>query len=215
MTNIASTNAGQNETHGSERPSLMLRSAKVICQTGEYICIIREVSALGTSLAFLHEIPPETRILLSLGNGLIFPIERVWAGKTLAGYRFGCVVTVAEFQQDHEPFAVRPIRLSISAPGRVIDGHEQYPVNLCDISTDGAKFESAAVHTISRLISFHVRGLDQQLGKIVWQDRGLFGLRFQQPIELKALALAALKLQPYDKPIDGGFCEALAKARAA
>ena len=213
-TNTNATNPRE-RTHASARPSLMLRSAKVVCQTGEYACVIRDVSRLGTSIAFLHDVPPEPRILLCLGNGLVYPIERVWAGKRQAGYRFVQEQDLAEFLHESAPFDARPIRLEIKAAARIIDGRDQHRVDLLDISTHGAKFASEAEHEVGRLIGFQVQGMVQQLGKVVWHSDGVFGLQFQQPLGLQDLALAALRLQPYDAPITDGFSEKLAKAQAA
>ncbi|MDY7098210.1 MAG: PilZ domain-containing protein [Pseudomonadota bacterium] len=215
MTTDASNSMTRTQTHASARPSLMLRSAKVVCQTGQYACVIRDVSKLGTSIAFLHEVPPEPRILLSLGNGLIYPIERVWAGKRQAGYRFANELELTEFIHESAPFEARPVRLEIKTTARLIDGRDHHHVKLLDISTHGAKFESGSKHAEQRLIGFQVQGMAQQLGKVVWQSDEVFGLQFQQPIALQELALAALRLQPYDAPIKGGFSEALSNARAA
>ena len=54
------------EAREATRTSMMLRCAKVICQTGEYVAIIRDVSELGVGLSFLHRAPLEPRILLEL-----------------------------------------------------------------------------------------------------------------------------------------------------
>ena len=98
------------EARGAERTATMLRHAKLVCQSGEYLCRIRDVSALGVGLTFHHEVPPEPRIILQLANNLTYPIERVWLGKRQAGYRFGSDLSVSEFfaeQSGVEPRALR------------------------------------------------------------------------------------------------------------
>ena len=77
--------------------SPLLRSAKVVCQLGEYICLVRDVSQDGVLLSFLHDVPCEPRIILALGNGQTYPIQRIWSGQEQAGYRFAGSVTVEEF----------------------------------------------------------------------------------------------------------------------
>ena len=89
------------EQRAEPRMELAPKPAKVICQTGEYLCVVRDVSVLGAGLVFMHAVPPEPRILLQMANGLTYPIERVWIGKRQAGYRFGCEVTLDEFTEEN------------------------------------------------------------------------------------------------------------------
>lgn len=206
----------------------MLRSAKVVCQTGEYVCLVRDVCEVATSLSFLHDVPPEARIILCLANGRTYPIERVWSGKRQAGYRFASDVAPDEFRHETGPYETRPIRLDIKAPAQILDGREAYGAQLLDISNHGAKFECASLLQEHRLLGFRVSGMNQRLGQIVWTERHgaentseawRYGIQFQHPVALQELANAALRLQPFDAPVSGdftgGFSESLSKARAA
>ncbi|MEO0462731.1 MAG: PilZ domain-containing protein [Pseudomonadota bacterium] len=207
------------QTHAEARKALMMRTAKVVCQTGEYICVMRDVSEVGTSLSFLHDAPPERRIMLALANGLTYPIERVWAGKRQAGYRFASAVETGEFFQCDEPYSARPIRLGIRAGALLTDGRDNLPAQMVDLASHGARIECIADWSENRLLSFRVNGLPQRLGQIAWREEGgavdTYGLQFQHPIPLADLAVAAHRLQPFDAPIPGGFREPLDKARAA
>lgn len=197
------------------RKSAMLRIAKAVCQTGEYVCLIRDISELGIGLHFLHDAPPEERIILQLTNGLTYPIERVWAGKRQAGYRFGSEISLDEFLNEESPFENRPIRLEIPAEARITDGRLITKVQLVDISREGAKIESDGIHPEGRLISFEALGLPQRLGEVRWQDGKTFGMQFQHPLEIRELAEMALRLQPYDAPKSDRLDGALANSRAA
>ena len=188
----------------SKAASPMLRSAKIVCQSGEYICLIRDLSLKGVSLSFLHMGPEQPRVILVLANGQTYPIQRVWKGKTRAGYSFASSVSLDEFRHEAQPFNVRPIRLSIAASARVIDGRRTCSAQLMDISTHGARIACEARVGRGRLISLQVSGMAQQLCNVIWSDRAMepawFGLQFQHPLSLKELAQAALKLQPFDPP---------------
>ena len=196
------------EKRAAERKSLLLRSAKVVCRAGEYVCLVRDVSETGTSLKFLHEVPPEERIILMLANGLTYPIERVWVKERAAGYRFGARISLTEFIHEPSPFAVRPIRLAIRAAARVIDGRFSHPAQLLDLSSQGAKIECAAEMKPQRIISFQINGMAQQLAQVAWCGEGAetprFGLQFRQMLGLNALAAAALQLQPFAASADAG-----------
>ncbi|MEP3051946.1 MAG: PilZ domain-containing protein [Erythrobacter sp.] len=185
------------EKRAMRRSSQLLRSAKVVCETGEYVCLIRDISEIGVGLSFLHEAPPEARIILQLTNGLTYPLERVWAGKTQTGYRFGSAISVAEFLGEESPFERRPVRLEIHANARITDGRQITKVQLVDISREGCKFASDGNHPEKRLLSFEALGLPQRLGQIRWQNGRNFGMQFQHPLAIEDLASTALRLQPY------------------
>lgn len=217
MTNDVQDNQSNemSDRRENERTRLSPKLAKVICQTGEYLCFPRDVSELGTGLGFMHAVPPEPRILLQLANGLIYPIERVWIGKRQAGYRFGCEVSVEEFTGDDEEFDPRPIRLDISAAARVSDGRTSCPVKIINLSCEGARFESETEFALERLLGFSADGLDERLGELRWRDGKQFGMQFQHPLSVLELAECAVRLQPFGSPFPHLLGDALDKARAA
>jgi len=186
---------------GNSRKALVLRTAKVICLSGEYLCLIRELSEIGLSLRYLHTVPDDERIILQLANGLTFPIERVWTGRKQAGYRFTRAIEIDEFLSESTPHECRPIRISLTAPATITAGQIVSRVHLKDLSREGAQFESEADHKVGMLASFEALGLPQRLGEVRWRDGTLFGMRFQHPLTLQQLADIALDLQPMDKTL--------------
>ena len=203
------------ETHYSQRAAMVLRRAKLVCQSGEYLCLIRDVSDQGIGLGFLHDVPPEPRTLLQLANDLTYPVERVWTGQRQAGYRFGGEVTLDDFLCENSPHTIRPIRLNIPGIVRLREGRKFMDARLLDISCEGAKIASPAEFRIGALMSFELPGLPPQLAQIRWGDQGRYGVRFQQPVETEELARCAMHLQPFGAGRLGGFSKLLAKARAA
>lgn len=187
--------------HATERKSLLLRSAKVVCLSGEYVCLVRDVSETGTTLKFLHAIPPEPRIILMLANGLTYPIERVREEGEEAAYRFAAPIAPDEFIHEDTPFALRPIRLAIRASARVIDGRHSHAAQLLDLSSEGAKIECTGMLKPQRIISIQLSGAAQQLAQVAWCDEAAeparYGLHWRQPLGLAGLAAAALRMQPF------------------
>lgn len=197
------------------RVSLPLRTAKLVCETGEYLCQIRDVSTLGVGLALLHVIPPEPRIILQLDSGRTYPVERVWTGKRQAGYRFGCEVSLDEFIGEEQSDEHGALRLNLTAPVTVIDGRDTVAAKITEIGIDGARIECGDTLPINSLLSFEFDGLPKSLGKVCWRDGGTYGVTFQHPLDLKELAQYALSTQPYAKPEPSRFAGMLAAARAA
>lgn len=205
------------DSRAAPRTQLMLRSAKVVCQSGEYLCTVRDVSTAGTGLRFLHEVPPERRILLELANTLTYPIERVWSGKQQAGYRFGCAVSLDEFVHEPSPYASRPIRLRIRADARIALGRALHRCELVDISSTGATVTSPVHLPHAALVGFEVPGLPPRFGHVCWQSGDSFGINFQRPLSTEELAHGAVRLQPFAEaaPRVTRLRHILARARAA
>jgi hypothetical protein len=183
----------------------MLRSAKVVCQAGEYVCLVRDVCEDGVLLSYLHEVPPEARIILALANAQTYPVERTWSADNQAGYRFAGSMALEEFLHESAPFSLRPVRLTIPASARILDGATTLTALLRDISTHGASFACDRAMDAGRLISFQLGGLPQQLAEIVWSKPGddadgmstHIGIQFRQPLTLRELAAVSLRLQPF------------------
>jgi len=194
---------------------MMLRRAKMVCQSGEYLCLIRDVSEGGIGLGFLHRVPPEKRTLLRLANDKVYPVERVWTEKRQGGYRFGCTVTLDEFLREETPHAPRPIRLNMPGMVRIRDGRNLLDTRLLDLSCEGAKVTSPSALRENALLGFELAGLPPQLAQVRWAEGGQYGLQFQHPLDSEELALCALYQQPFDRKRSVGFSKLLAKARAA
>ncbi|AOL24928.1 PilZ domain-containing protein [Erythrobacter litoralis] len=195
------------------RGRLVLRIAKLVCETGEYACILRDVSLTGAGLSFFHEVPPDMRPILQLSNGHTFPVELVWSGAGRAGYRFAVPVAEEDFIAGDTEFGHRPLRLSIRAAARIVDGCEMAEASLVDLSAEGAKLEVARRFADRRVVSLALAGRAPRLAEVRWQTDEALGLRFFEPLPAADLASLALALQPFAAP--AGTDEGIAAIRAA
>lgn len=185
------------DRRAARRSSLMFRAAKLLCESGEYVGIIRDVSATGLRLRLFHAAPPERHLFIELANAERFAMERMWERGDEAGFRFSCTIDVAEFIREPSPFARRPIRLNIAAPALLTcDGHG-YPVRLCDLSQHGARIDADLPVALGKIVRLDIAGLPPRIGCVRWRRFGAHGLVFQQAYPLDALAQHALTLQPY------------------
>lgn len=175
----------------------MLRSAKMVCQSGEYFCIIRDLSSLGVGLRFRHDVPPEARVILQLENDATYPIERVWAGKQAAGYRFIGEIDVDEFTRAPSPYHHRPIRLRIDAAVEMVADNLSGTARLIDLSRAGAMIETSRQLTTGSRVRLELPGLAPRIADICWRKTSLYGLSFGNPISIDELAQTTLALQPF------------------
>lgn len=196
-----SQRAGE-ERRAAGRGRPVLRIAKIVCATGEYPCILRDVSTTGAGLSFHGDVPPDARAILQLPDGLTFPIERVWSEADRAGYRFAVPVEEEDFIARGAEFGQRPLRLSIRAAASIVDGTRTQRAQLLDLSAQGAKLEFAPPHGAAsygtgRVVSLALAGRDPRLAEVRWRDDATLGLRFLEPLTGAELGALALALQPF------------------
>ena len=178
------------------RHTLMLRTAKVVCQSGEYVCLVRDVSASGVGLRFFHDVPQEPRIFLELANGALYPIERSWSDHGDAGYRFAAPVALEDFLSEASQFAHRAVRLRLKVPVLLtVDGHD-FRAMLADVSRCGAKLAIDRRLPQGAFARFDAVGLPMRFGHIRWRQNHDHGVVFQEPIPLEELARCLHALQP-------------------
>ena len=183
-----------------QRHTLMLRTAKVVCQSGEYVCLVRDVSDSGVGLRFFHDVPEESRIFLELANGALYPIERVRthaeADYTEAGYRFAAPVVLEQFLSEASQFAHRPIRLRLQVPVLLtVDGHDFHAM-LADVSRCGAKVHIDRRLPLGAFARLDAVGLPLRFGHVRWRKDNDHGIVFQNAIPLEELARCLHLLQP-------------------
>lgn len=163
----------------------MLRTAKVVCQSGEYVCLVRNVSPGGVGLSFFHDVPAEPRIFLELSNGALYPIERAWAEERTSGYRFAAPVDLDAFIGEASMFSHRPIRLRIKHPVLLTAQGSDHWAMLGDISRSGARIECDTQLAEHAQVRFEAAGLPLRFGTICWRKGRDHGMVFDQPITLE------------------------------
>jgi hypothetical protein len=197
MPNHAKAKTDPAKLRAAPRSSLMLRTAKVICQSGEYPCLVRDVSASGVGLRFFHLAPPEPHIFLELSNGQIHPIERAWIKGNEAGYRAAAEIDVEEFiaeRSDHPP---RAIRFRLERPVLVtVEGQDSY-ATIADISHTGARLEAEQSWPLQAFVRLELTGLPIRYGHVRWREGMAHGIVFQNVMSLNDLAQHLLALQPF------------------
>lgn len=187
------------ELRGADRSALLLRVAKLVCQTGEYVCLVRDVSWTGVRLRLFHDLPDERFVFLQLANGELYPVELMWAKGDQAGFRFTQPIDVNQFITEPSPWPRRPIRLNITAPGLAFVGSTAISVQLKDLSQAGARFEAFGHMMIGQPLRLLVDGLPERWARVAWRRGFDHGVAFEAKFKLDELAAHALALQPLTK----------------
>ena len=177
------------------RFSLIIRSAKLVCESGEYLCVVRDISATGARLRLFHEPPPERHVFLELSNGDRHVMERVWAADGHAGFRIAQPIDVNAFLVEPSPFPKRPIRLRLQRPAVVTVAGVRHPATLIDLSQKGARITADCHLAVSQQITLDIAGLGSIPAKVRWRGRDGYGLVLEHTFRLDELASFAFDLQ--------------------
>ncbi len=185
------------EMRAAPRSSLMFRTAKLLCESGEYICVVRDISSTGARLRLFHDVPPDTHLFLEMANGERYAMERVWTRDDHAGFRFSCTIDVDQFIAETSPYPRRPVRLKLQRPADLsVDGVAS-PVVLLDLSQQGARIDAGRMFALEQKVVLAVEGQPRRFGCVRWRKGYTHGLVLQHSFRLDELANYALALQPF------------------
>jgi hypothetical protein len=196
-TNLAAASAEDERRAGISRQRLLMRVAKLICKSGEYPCVMLDVSEAGTKLRLFHAHPPETFMMIELANGAIYPVERRWIKDGAAGFRFTSAVDVADFVNEGSVHPRRPLRLRTRHAVQFIAGGERGDAVMTNLSARGACIEAGRQVPIGSMVKVEIAGRAERFAHVCWRKDYRHGLAFQEDMVLADLAHLALDLQPF------------------
>ena len=183
------------DMRGAQRFTLLIRTAKLVGESGEYLCIIRDVSETGVRLRLFHALPDDTRMALELANGEVYFIERVWERDSHAGFRFAAPIDVQAFIAEVSPYPKRQMRLRLQFPAVLTTGVQASVATVRDLSPQGARIETARYLALGQRLKLEGDGFPAVMAKVCWRNGSDYGLAFEQVFTLEALAVLAARLQ--------------------
>lgn len=183
------------DMRGAQRYTLLIRTAKLVCESGEFLCIIRDVSATGLRLRLFHALPADARMALELANGELYFIERVWERDSHAGFRFAAPIDVEAFIGEVSPFPRRQPRLRLQFPAVLASDGQASVATVRDLSPQGARIETSRFLAIGQRVKLEGNGFPGIVAKVCWRSGPDYGLVFEQVFTLETLAVLAAQLQ--------------------
>jgi hypothetical protein len=176
------------DRRGASRFTLLIRTAKLIDGERDYLCVIRDVSAKGVKLRLYNDIPPGKRFTLELANGEQFVVEQVWARDGFGGFRFPDPVELERLiEVERGPYPNRKLRLRTRIAGQLTAGGEQHPVQVVNISQQGAAVVCDQFLALDQLVRLECRGLPTIFAKVRWRRQPDYGLIFEQTLAFEDL----------------------------
>jgi hypothetical protein len=178
------------------RVALVLRAAKLIAGSHEYLCILRDVSASGMKIRFFHPVPMTDGMFVETGQGNRYPVEMVWNVKDHAGFRFPEKVNVGQLIEDTSGlYPKRQLRLHLALKARLVAGGEVHHMTIHNLSQQGARIECEKPLRNSELVKIETDGLPSIFAKVRWRNAPQYGLAFEQIFRLDELAVLVAQQQ--------------------
>jgi len=174
----------------------LIRAAKLVCGKGEFVCVVRDVSASGVRLRCFHTIPEDPSMALELQNGESFEIVRVRGDGAEASFRFrDPTVEVARLVRENWEFPRRPLRIVMALPVTLRTLTGQTTGVTQNISQQGCRVETGLPLALAQSVVLQIPHLPGIRAKVRWRRDGECGLVFDDTFSLSDFALHAARLQ--------------------
>lgn len=187
------------EQRAAPRFTLLIRAAKLICELGEFVCVIRDVSESGVSVRLFHPLPPGEHFNLQMPAGAVYPITLVWDRGTEAGFRFDAPVPVELLVHEASIYPKRGLRLGVSFPVTVTTLTQRCNAMVGNLSQQGALLECEALFAIDQNLRIEsadkAQGFKETRAKVRWRRGTRYGLVFDDTFTLGDFAKLAARLQ--------------------
>ena len=183
------------ELRQAQRFTLLVRTAKLVVDGREYLCVLGDASATGVKVRLFHPIPPGERIELETGCGERYAMDLMWCREGHAGFHFHQPIDVSQLVDDNRArFPKRQIRLRIDQPATLHAHGNMSDVMVRDISQQGACIEGNQRLLLRQSVRIELPGFPALFGKVCWRQLPRHGLVFEKGFLLEELALYLMKL---------------------
>ena len=183
------------EQRGAPRYTSLIRSAKLVCGQGEFLCVIRDVSATGISLRTFHALPEERTIALELQNGETYEISETRRGDFEASYQFDRPVAVERLIQETWNYPKRQLRLNIGIPLHLASLTDRADATTVNLSQQGARVACDAAFALDQTLRVTGPSFPETRAKVRWRKDGHYGLVFENTFSLRQFSLMAAAVQ--------------------
>ena len=187
-----------------QRFALLLRVGKLVTPSGEFLCVLRDVSDRGIKARLFHDLPLDQGCELELNGRARYRLERVWHRGDHAGFRFAeSSIDIHQLIEEAGPFPKRHVRLRLKRPMALLLNSNglTLPAQLTDISQHGAAVVLDQRLAIGQQLRLDAIRLPALHARVLWRRDMLHGLVFQEGFRLDALAELAGRIQLGDEQV--------------
>lgn len=177
------------EDRVAPRFTLLIRTAKLIVDHQQYLCVIRDISATGFSIKSFHPIEKGRRVVVELQSGDCHPADMVWQKEGEAGFEFHTPIEVDSVVMGVSDHPKRDLRFDLELPVILHTHGLKLQANLTNLSRQGGNVHCDSKLSIAQSIRIEARGMPEIEAKVRWRKDGVYGLIFDTTFSLANLAM--------------------------
>lgn len=183
------------DQRAAPRFTALIRSAKLICGQGEFVCVVRDVSVSGVRLRCFHTVPRDAAMALELQNGDVLDIVPVRQEGCEASFRFAGDVAIERLIGEGGLYPRRLLRLNLAIPLTLRTLTGPVPAVTRNISQQGCRVECGVPLALAQPVIVESRQLPGIRAKVRWRHDGACGLVFDDTFSLRDFAIHTARLQ--------------------
>ncbi len=184
------------DLRAAPRYTLLIRTAKIIADGREFLCILRDASATGLKVRLFGALPHARTMAVEMGTGERYPVDLVWQADDHAGLRFHEEIHVEHLlDESRGTFPRRQVRLQLAVSGVLHAGGEAVPVVFRNLSQQGARVDCDKWLLMNELVRIETGVIPPIYAKVRWRSQPSYGLIFEQTFKLDELARISAPLQ--------------------
>jgi hypothetical protein len=183
------------EQRRAPRFTLLIRTAKLVSDGREYLCVIRDISATGLSVRLFHPLPTDCPLALELGDGQQVGLKRVWEDGDAMGLLFERELDPRVLLDQKSTYRRRPVRLRLELEGTIAAGDRHHRIEVRNLSQQGACVVCEERLAIGQRVTLEMDGLPAIRATVRWRDVREFGLVFEDTFKFDEFARLTARLQ--------------------
>jgi hypothetical protein len=172
-----------------QRYMSVLQAGKVITDTIEELCLIRNISSRGVMAEIFAPLDADTPVEIEFKAGARIRGMVRWIKDGRAGVEFDQPIDVHEVLAPHTGrMAPRAPRLSIDSMARISIGEAHDTLRVVDISQGGVKVEAGMILESGIDVVVEIEGLPVRASVVRWVSRQHAGISFNRIMPLDQVA---------------------------
>jgi hypothetical protein len=200
------------ERRTEERLLAMLPVARLVSDTGQDLCRVRNISAAGLMAETSRSHAVGTRVRVEFNSHQQLPGEIAWTRETSCGIKFDRDADLRELLANRPARrrgqTPRPPRLDISCNAELVIDGILYRTQISDISLGGLKAAVGDMDCVGKKVVATIESLHPVKGVVRWHKDGHAGIVFNRPLAFEELAewigkrveVASLKAGAWTRP---------------
>ena len=179
------------ERRTEERFITILPAAKLVSESANYLCRIKNISAGGLMAEVTCPLEVGAQVYIELNSEQRIPGQVVWTREGSLGIKFDQDVDLRELlsnRAQRRGLRARPPRLQVTCGATVQIGKLYHPVEVHDISLGGMKVAINDWQCAGRDVIATIESLRPVRGRVRWYHGGHAGIVFDRPLSFEELA---------------------------